>query len=137
MKNTLFLAAFLLLAVACKKTPVNPTTSTILPDGPWKITLYLDRTDDKTSNYANWSFDFKTDGTITATGSSSTHSGTWATGTDDSTDKLVLTFSNSSSSSLSELNEDWHVIEKTADFIHLEHISGGDGHLSVLHFTKI
>jgi len=35
-----------------------------------------------------------------------------------------------------ELNEDWEVISKSDTKINLRHVSGGDGSIDVLEFTK-
>ncbi len=123
---------FLITLGACSKS--NDKTSTLpVIDGQWRITYYWDRDQEETNKYTGYTFDFQTNDLIEVLVNGVQSTGTWLQGTDDSTNKLILTFS---SNPLSELNEDWHVIEQSTTKIRLQHISGGDGHIDYLTFER-
>ena len=104
--------------------------------GTWKISYFFDK-QDETSNYSNYTFEFKSDGSLAATNGSQTWSGTWSTNCDDSANKFCIFFNGSVPSALGELAEDWRIIEKNNSFMHFEHTSGGNGDTDIVHFTKI
>ena len=138
-QHHLLFAAFslLLFAASCGKGNDNPTPGGTNPPaaGTWKIT-YLFSREDHTSAVSSYSFEFKSDGTLSATNGSQTWNGTWSTNCDDSANKFCIFFNSSVPSALSELEEDWLIVEKKDNFMHFEHTSGGDGHVDVVHFTK-
>ena len=124
---------------ACEKDksttdPSNSSTSEIVGQGTWKVTLYNDSGNEETQNFAGYNFTFDSNGTIAAVKNASTVNGTWNTGVDDSQNKLILDFG--STVQFSELNEDWVILEKTASKIRLEHVSGGNGGTDLLTFEK-
>lgn len=114
--------------------PITPnTTSSIVQQGNWKITLYNSKGSDETANYSGYTFTFNSNGSVSAVKSSSTVTGTWNSGTDDSLNKFYLSFG--AVSPFDELNDDWHITEKTTVKISLEAISGGGGG-ELLNFEK-
>lgn len=115
--------------VSCKKD-----VSKIVDDGEWGITLFSEDGNNETSHFSGYVFTFDDNGTVTATRPSSTVSGTWSEGSDDSKEKLYLNFG--TVDPFDELNEDWEILEKTKDKIRLEHISGGNGGTDLLTFEK-
>ena len=124
---------------ACEKDksttdPSNSSTSEIVGQGTWKVTLYNDSGNEETQNFAGYNFTFDSNGTIAAVKNASTVNGTWNTGADDSQNKLILDFG--TAVQFSELNEDWVILEKTASKIRLEHVSGGNGGTDLLTFEK-
>ena len=124
---------------ACEKDnsttdPSNSSTSDIVGQGTWKVTLYNDSGNEETQNFAGYNFTFDSNGTIAAVKNASTVNGTWSTGTDDSQNQLILDFG--TAVLFSELNEDWVILEKTASKIRLEHLSGGNGGTDLLTFEK-
>jgi hypothetical protein len=124
---------------ACEKDksttdPSNSSTSEIVGQGTWKVTLYNDSGNEETQNFAGYNFTFDSNGTIAAVKNASTVNGTWNTGADDSQNKLILDFG--TAVQFSELNEDWLILEKTASKIRLEHVSGGNGGTDLLTFEK-
>jgi hypothetical protein len=139
MKNFKILSALILCVVcfitACTTTTPNPSNTTPAA-GTWKITSFIDDSKDETSDYNGYTFDFDSNGVLKAKKDSQNWSGTWQTGVDDSANKLVMAF-NSGNSVLSELEEDWRIIEMSDTFIHLEHVSGGNGGTDVVKFSKI
>ncbi|MFZ7143837.1 MAG: hypothetical protein ACO1G6_00725 [Bacteroidota bacterium] len=143
MKN-IIKSAFLILMItlgfsACKKDDNSSNSvaamNSTLQQGSWRITSFIDSGNNETSHYSNYSFQFGSGGTVSATNSGGTVSGTWSNGNDDSQVKLVLNFN--SIDPFSELNEDWHVTQQSSTIIKLEHISGGNGGIDYLTFEKI
>jgi hypothetical protein len=104
--------------------------------GTWKVSHFYDKKDE-TGNYASYTFEFGTDGSLSASNGSQTWSGTWQTGFDDSADKFLIDFNGTLPSALSELEEDWRIIKIEDNFMHFEHTSGGNGDTDVLKFTKV
>ena len=103
--------------------------------GTWKVSYFYDKKDE-TGNYAAYTFEFGTDGSLSASNGSQTWSGTWQTGIDDSANKFLIDFNGTLPSALSELEEDWRIISIEDNFMHFEHTSGGNGDTDVLKFTK-
>ena len=103
--------------------------------GAWKISYFFDK-QDETSNYSNYTFEFGSTGSLIVTNGSQNYTGTWSTGIDDSTNKFLISFGSAVPSALSELEEDWRIIQMTDNLIHLEHTSGGNGDTDVVKFTK-
>jgi hypothetical protein len=113
-------------------TPTDVTNT--VQTGDWKITYFYDSDKEETSNYTSYKFTFSDDGILTANNGSSTVTGTWSTGNDDSTVKMIISFA--SPDMFEELSDDWHVIERTSTKIRLEDVSGGDGGTDYLTFEK-
>jgi hypothetical protein len=143
-KSLLFLGVLVLLA-SCKKDDSNTTasfsTSTSsftkinLPSGKWKITYYNDNGTDETADYTGYEFQFNSSGSVSATNGANSVTGSWSSGTDDDQLKLILDFP--TSNSISELNDDWHIVEQSSSKVKLEDISGGGGGTDYLTFEKI
>ena len=123
---------FGLSSCAKDKSSTDPSTSDIVGQGTWKITLFNDSGNEETQNFAGYAFTFNSNGTIAAVKNASTVNGTWNTGMDDSHNKLILDFG--TTVQFSELNEDWVILEQTASKIRLEHVSGGNGGTDLLTF---
>jgi hypothetical protein len=139
IKSSAFLIVLMVAVTSCKKddnsSPNSASTLNLtIQQGNWKITNYNDNGNDETNHYAGYSFKFNSDGSITATNNGNTVSGTWSTGTDDSTVKLILSFS---TTPFSELNDDWHVLEQSSTIIKLEDVSGGNGGTDYLTFERM
>lgn len=137
------LACTLLFTVSsCKRddNSVDDTTnsntsniSSTIQQGTWRISLYNDSGDDHTSHFSGYSFSFS-NGSITATKNGTTITGSYSSGTDDSQNKLYLNFGGTAV--FSELNDDWHILEETANIIRLEDVSGGNGGTDLLTFEN-
>lgn len=135
MKKTAFFFLFVasMLLMACNKD--NSQVSENLQQGTWKISYFNDGGNDETSHFTNYVFTFSAGGTATAVNGNNSVIGTWSTGTDDSHAKLVLYFG--TQSPFDELDEDWHILQQSATSIQLEHVSGGNGDIDLLTFTKL
>jgi major membrane immunogen (membrane-anchored lipoprotein) len=138
--KSLFLALMVsgaMLITSCTKdnilddTPQEVTNT--VTEGTWRISYFWDDKDE-TSHFNGYDFTFNSNGTLSATNSSQTYSGTWSTGTDDSQLKLTISFV--SPADFEELSDDWHIIERSDNLIKLEDVSGGDGSIDYLNFTK-
>lgn len=132
-----------IFTISCSKSndtatqnPINTTTVTnTASSGTWRITYFWDTDNEETTNYAGYSFTFGANNTVAASKSgASSVAGTWATGTDNSTPKFILTFT--SPALFSKLSSDWHIIELTTTKIALKDVSGGNGGTDYLTFEK-
>ncbi len=110
----------------------NPSFTTILTTGTWRITYFFDD-GDETSNYLGYNFTFNTNGTSNAIKTAINTNGTWSNFIDSGQLKLLLAFDGLT---LDEIEEDWQVTEFTATTIKLKHVSGGNGGTDLLTFTK-
>ena len=111
------------------------TLNTTVQQGKWRVSFYSDSGNDETSHYTGYEFQFNANGTIVATKTGSSISGTYSNGFDDNTLKLYLNFG--VSAPFLELNNDWHVIQQSSAIIKLEDVSGGSGGTDYLTFEKI
>ncbi len=113
---------------------ISPSeVSETLASGSWRVSYYKDRDDDETGDFAGYSFTFTTGGVAVATKNATDVVGAWATTDASNKVKVVLSFSGSP---LDELSEDWEVITRSSTEIKLRHVSGGDGHIDYLTFSK-
>lgn len=105
-------------------------------DGKWMVIDFVEDGTDQTYHFNNYEFTFKNNGTVTASNGNLTKNGTWFTGSDNSTPKLILNFSDSNGP-FEEISEDWRIETSTNSIVELRHVSGGDGSIDLLTFTKI
>ena len=142
MKNLIFIKAIFLLVLlslsACKDNSNSPSdTMTInqnITAGNWIITYYWDDDKDETSDYSGYEFKFDANGQAVVLGNSTTITGTWSSGTDDSQLKLYLIFA--SPKLFEDISDDWHIIEQSSTKIRLGDESGGDGSTDYLTFER-
>ena len=105
-----------------------------LTNGDWYVTYFFDDTDE-TADYADYTFNFASNHTATATDSNGTTNGNWSTFAGDET-VLGLNLNFGASMPLDELANEWDVLEVTNDIIRLKDISGGDGTEEFLTFER-
>ena len=105
--------------------------SSVLVDGSWTVSSYLEDGNDQTNDYEGFTIVFDADGSVTATNGSITN-GTWSAQNGDN--KLVLDFG--VTIPLDEFNDDWDVIAVSDMQIELRDVSGGNGTTDTLIFTK-
>lgn len=142
MKNALrklsLLFVLIIIVVSCKKdndTGPSDNLNSNIVSGAWRITYFNDGGNDETQHFAGFSFHFNSNNSVVADNGNISVSGTWITGTDNSSSKLVLSFGNNQP--FDDLNEDWHVTMQNSSLIKLKHISGGNGGTDLLYFEKI
>jgi len=103
----------------------------IVSDGVWSVSSYLDNGIDKTIDYNGYSITFNTDGTVVADNGSPVN-GTWSV--QNAGNKFALDFG--SSVPFNEFNDDWDVISVSDTQIQLQDVSGGGGGTDTLIFNK-
>jgi hypothetical protein len=101
--------------------------------GTWKVTWYWDKDKDETNDFSGYTFNFQPSGAFESVKNSSTTTGTWNTGSDDGSQRLVIS-SGSATKPLSDLDDDWIIVSMTDTKIELK--DDNDEHLEELHFEK-
>jgi hypothetical protein len=131
------LIALLLLPsiIGCNKDDDNAgggdTIASVITQGKWVVHYYLNQGKDETGNYSGYVFSFGSSGSLSATVSSNTNSGTWTELIDSGKRKLVITWSGGGIPVvLLELEDDWILKSKSSTLIELT--NGTDE----LHFKK-
>jgi hypothetical protein len=139
-KNTLLALALLGLSLAlssCKKDDFTAdAVSTTVKSGTWKVTTYTEDGASHLGDFSAYTFTFNANGTALAVNSADSVSGTWSTldSDDDNTAHFVLNFG--ATSPWDDLSDDWHVTDQTETVLSLEDVSGGNGGVDILVFTK-
>ena len=121
-----------LLIISCSKENITNIASYVTK-GTWRVTLYQENGVSKLYYFSNYDFIFS-NSTVTATRNASTVTGTFSTKYDDSKNKLVLNFGNTSP--FNELNDDWEILEESATKIRMQDVSGGNGGADLLTLEK-
>jgi hypothetical protein len=115
----------------------NPSINQVnanVSSGTWRVSLFSEDGVNHTSDFAGYNFTFAANNVITAE-NGSTVLGTWITGTDDSTSKMILSF-DVFAGPFEEISEDWRILSSTSTKLELRHVSGGDGSIDLLTFQK-
>lgn len=129
---------FILGLSACQQIPnVTPATGIAnrVQQGAWKVTMYNDSGKEVTYKFTGYEITFSRNGAIAAVKGSSSISGTWTLGTDDSEQKLILNFGEVIP--FDELSDDWSILEESETKISLQDISKGNGGTDLLTIEKI
>ncbi|GGD54693.1 hypothetical protein GCM10011514_18580 [Emticicia aquatilis] len=135
MKNLLILFSFVAILTSCSSDDVTSSNNTGI-SGSWKIKSFIDNNNrDRTSNYAAYSFEFKSTGEIVVTNSATKYSGTYATVMDSGKQKFNIVIA-TSDNTLAEINEDWILSEQTDTTLKFTKSSGGNGGTKTLVFGK-
>jgi hypothetical protein len=119
----------------CGKEDLTPKATALLQTGAWRVVVFKEDGNDQTQHFTGYAFHFGSEGTVTATYGNNTVNGTWNTGNDGSSNKIILDFG--SDATFEEISEDWEIKEVASFLIELEHTSGGNGGTDVLHFEKM
>ncbi|PZO29009.1 MAG: hypothetical protein DCF13_07455 [Flavobacteriaceae bacterium] len=104
-----------------------------MTSGTWYISYFQEDDDIETDDYAGYNFTFASNGTSIAVKNATTINGTWEQYLDSGHNKLELEFNGNV---FDEIEEDWRIIEFSTTVIKLKHVSGGDGSIDYLTFTK-
>jgi hypothetical protein len=141
----LLIIAMLFFSCSSDDSNSNSTNSvdsivSIVKSGTRKITYYFDTDKEETSNFSGHNFTFSNNGVLTASKGTLTQNGTWSitdsNSSDDSISDLDFNVGFSSPATFAALTDDWEIIEKTATVIKLKDVSGGNGGIDYLTFTK-
>ncbi|SRX75809.1 hypothetical protein [Aequorivita antarctica] len=143
MKRILILLAIIVFA-SCSSNDDSGNVNTnefepiktTLPQGEWMVSKLIDGQSDHTTDFESFIFNFSEDGTVAATNDLFTESGTWAyDNSSNSAEKLVLLFSETTP--FDEINDDWDIVSVSNSKIELSDVSGGNGDVKLLTFTKL
>ncbi|MDX1700474.1 MAG: hypothetical protein R3250_07655 [Melioribacteraceae bacterium] len=109
--------------------------------GIWIISNFVDSGTDETNDFVGFVFDFQANGDLVATSSTVTYTGTWSitdsNSNDDSTDDLHFNIYFNLTNDFEDLNDDWDIISYSSTSIVLQDVSGGNGGIDDLTFTKM
>lgn len=105
----------------------------VLTSGTWYVSYFQEDEDNETSDFNGYTFTFNSNGTSTALRSGVTTNGTWSTFVDSGQNKLELIYDGIN---LDEIEDDWRIMEFSNTQIRLKDVSGGDGSIDYLTFTK-
>ncbi|MBP8156913.1 MAG: hypothetical protein KAX93_00905 [Flavobacterium sp.] len=112
----------------------NDDFTAVLTSGTWYISYFQEDDDNETSDFNGYTFTFNSNGTSTVLKNAVTTNGTWSTFVDSGQNKLDLIFDGVDL--LDEIEDDWRIIEYSNTQIRLKDVSGGDGSIDYLTFTK-
>ena len=145
-----FLITFFLVIIimaACRNNNIpntnsnNPTSIiNIVNNGLWRISYYYDTDHEETNNFNGYNFTFGANNILTASNGNITNTGTWSitdsNSNDDSLSDLDFNISFGNPAQFVEISDDWEIIEKSNTVIKLKDVSGGNGGIDYLTFTK-
>lgn len=132
----------MLVMVSCKKDDIKQKENieSQVSTGTWKISYFSDSGVNETVNFNGYNFEFKSDGTLTASNGTNTYNGTWSVtdsnSSDDSPNDLDFNINFNLTNDFEDLNDDWDIISHTDSKLELNDVSGGNGGTDLLTFTK-
>ena len=129
--NLVLITLLMGMFTSCSKDDASDVTTT-----GWKVTKFLHKGEDKTSDFQSYVFDFQSSGVLTAVKGSTTVTGVWKEVQDSGRNKLVISFGGTGS--FDEISEDWTIGTKTDVSIKLTNVSGNAANVGtdVLEFAK-
>ncbi len=92
--------------------------SGVITEGTWKVALYDDNGENKTSDYEGFTLTFSNSGTVQVTNGSVNLEGTWSEITNDGKQKALLDFG--SNEPFDEFNDDWEIVDATDTRVELK-----------------
>jgi hypothetical protein len=145
--TVLFCLFMLNVASMCSSDDNSPSSTdptpviTIVSQGTWRITSYVDSGTNETNHFTGYNFTFGDSSLLTATNGTNTYTGTWSVVTDTTNDDnpssdLDFNIAFASPVDFADLTDDWDIVSYTATTISLIDVSGGNGGTDTLVFTK-
>lgn len=145
-----FLIAIFLVIISMSscRNNVTPNSNTnnpssiinIVNNGTWRITYYYDTDQEETNNFNGYNFTFGANNILTASNGATINTGTWtitdSNSNDDSLSDLDFNISFGNPAQFVEISDDWEIMEKSNTVIKLKDVSGGNGGIDYLTFTK-
>lgn len=147
-RNTLMKSLVLFFSISlmlsCSPDGGTPSSQSVITavvnnvtSGTWRITYYFDSDHEETSNYAGYNFTFASGNVLTAANGTNSYTGTWSvTSSSSSSSDVDFNILFSAPPFLEELSDDWDIISYNATEIQLIDVSGGNGGIDLLTFTK-
>ena len=144
MKNLIvYSLIFCLLSIttiSCEKdndsNNIDIVTNELI-QGKWVVTQFNENGTDQTLTFNNFEFTFLQDGNVTAVKAGITPNATGIWNVYDANSQTILFLDFNNNFILSQLNNDWRIVEQNANLIRLEDISGGNGGTDLLTLVKI
>ena len=90
----------------------------------------------ETSDYADYTFDFRSDGSLVATNGSNSITGSWSVVPDDDDNEVDFNINFNSPAIFSELTDDWDVKSYSSTKIELEDVDNGGNDSEFLTFER-
>ncbi len=100
----------------------------VVTRGNWKVNLYMDANNDKTNDFAGYSFSFANNGTVKAVKGALEISGNWYE--DNIANKVVIDMG-TADPVLQTINDLWDVVEVSNLSVTLEHKSSNTERLTI------
>jgi hypothetical protein len=110
--------------------------------GTWHITNFSEDTVDHTAQFSGYNFTFGGASVLTANNGTNNYTGVWSVTNSDGSDDdnpsgdIDFNIAFTTPANFAELTEDWHILERTATLVRLQHVSGGNGGTDLLTFEK-
>ncbi|MRI02291.1 hypothetical protein GH721_17230 [Kriegella sp. EG-1] len=136
--NLMAIVAFVIGAISCEKNEGTEEVKissadvaaikTVMISGDWYISNYFDSQNELTTEYAEFTFGFNENGTITATDGDSSLSGAWLVKSQSDDEKNTVDFELhfASPEKFKKLSQDWQVMKYTDSQIDLTYIDDDD-----------
>lgn len=113
---------------------------TIVQNGTWRITRFIDSGVDETNDFSGYNFTFNSSGVLNASNGTNNYNGTWSitdsNSNDDSPNDLDFNINFNLANDFEDLNDDWDIVSQSSTKIELIDVSGGDGDTDLLTFEK-
>ena len=133
---SMVLAAVALTSIISCSTNDQTMNTNDIP-GLYVVHFFKNDGVDQTSNYNGYTFNFATNGSLTATKQSVATPGTWSKFTDSGRDKLQITWMGGGVPTvLLEIEEDWIIKSNSSGLLVLADTSGSSGKVKELHMQK-
>ena len=145
--NFIAILLMIITITSCTNNDIPNTNSNnpsaiinIVNNGTWRITYYYDTDQEETNNFNGYNFTFGANNVLTASNGTITNTGTWtitdSNSNDDNLSDLDFNITFGNPAQFVEISDDWEIMEKSNTVIKLKDVSGGNGGIDYLTFTK-